>query len=927
MEAALQDTLQQTKQMNEEGFMVKPIKVVDVELSKPLKDLQGLGDYAAAQVLVRLHGTPLGYLSVPLTGGGCSAGELGRAIMEAHSYQIFRYLLQNALLAGEANDITIEDLPNLPRPRSEGPFPRVTVAVCTRNRSEDLALCLPALLRLDYPNLDLLVVDNAPGDDSSERLVQEQYPQVRYVLEPRPGLDWARNRAVNEAEGDIIAFTDDDVIVDEQWVRALVRVFNESPDVMAVTGLVVPYELETEAQQLFESYGGFGRGFERRWVKVPQGKRRRWTYYGTGSYGTGANMAFRRELFTHVGGFDPALDVGTVTNGGGDLEMFFRLLKAGHTLVYEPSALVRHRHRREYQQLRSQLANNGTGLYAYIVRSLLHYGDERVSFLKLALWWFWWWSLRRLLLSFVKPADVPRDLIVAELWGKLRGLTRYQRARAQADALPPTSGSAPVEASTRGSAPAGAAAEPRQAVAVRHVDLRQPVGALQDVQDYPQARVYVTHGRHLLGHADIMNNYAPIRPRRLVRHIVHHFGLRLFDLDQEQGQGMVYNEICAVLKAHYLRVACQETAQKPAALPDHEPVSVVVATLNRPDDLRVCLTHLLEQDTSRPMEVVVVDNDPASGLTPPVVADFPGVALVDEPRKGLAYARNAGFAACTGKVAVATDDDVIVPSDWLEKLLAPFSRPDVMVVTGNVLPLELENTAQQSFEQYGGLGRGFKRFEVDGRWFKSFRHHAVPTWELGATANAAFRTTLFADPAIGLMDEALGPGMPSGVGEDTYLFYRVLKAGYTLVYEPSAYVWHKHRRSMESLRRQLYNYSKGHVAYHLTTYLRDGDRRGLAHAFIHLPKWRLKQLLRHALDLVTTNALRGRGHYPLSLTMIEIAGNAAGVWALWQSRRRVRREGRSRPYVPVAQRRGQRPSTLPAEGQVLRQHASATGAR
>ena len=88
-------------------------------------------------------------------------------------------------------------------------------------------------------------------------------------------------------------------------------------------------------------------------------------------------MAYRHSLFARIGGFDPALDVGTVTNGGGDLEMFFRVLKEGYTLVYEPAALVRHRHRRDYAQLREQITNNGVGFYAYLVRSALHYRDER----------------------------------------------------------------------------------------------------------------------------------------------------------------------------------------------------------------------------------------------------------------------------------------------------------------------------------------------------------------------------------------------------------------------------------------------------------------------------------------------------------------------------------------------------------------------
>jgi hypothetical protein len=154
---------------------------------------------------------------------------------------------------------------------------------------------------------------------------------------------------------------------------------------------------------------------------------------GTGKFGTGANMAFRRSLFDRIGLFDPALDVGTATNGGGDLEMFFRVLKAGHMLVYEPAAIVRHRHRREYAQLHTQLANNGIGFYAYLVRSAAAYREERGAFLRLGLWWFWWWNVRRLLLSF-KPRGrkFPRDLILAELRGCFTGLRRYTRAQVQA---------------------------------------------------------------------------------------------------------------------------------------------------------------------------------------------------------------------------------------------------------------------------------------------------------------------------------------------------------------------------------------------------------------------------------------------------------------------------------------------------------------
>ena len=136
------------------------------------------------------------------------------------------------------------------------------------------------------------------------------------------------------------------------------------------------------------------------------------------------------------------------------------------------------------------------------------------------------------------------------------------------------------------------------------------------------------------------------------------------------------------------------------------------------------------------------------------------------------------------------------------------------------------------------------------------------------------------------MDEALGAGTPTGCSEDTYVFYRILKTGGTIVYSPDAYVWHRHRASMRDVRRQIYAYSKGHVAYHLTTLLRDADRRALVRLAYSLPKTYAGRALAR---------LRRQSDYPLASLLVEIAGNCAGPFALWRSRRRVRKLGVSVP--------------------------------
>lgn len=419
------------------------MKLISVDLESPLAPCGGrgvsrTGDTGQLWILVRLHGQPLGVLNLD-TSRAYSSTELGRLIVSRFSWPILQHLVEDGLATGDLASIgeAITTLPkDCPQSQARSLWPTVTVAVCTRDRAGQLAQCLTSLDALEYSadRLDVLVVDNAPRNDATKKLVAT-HPRVRYVVEPRPGLDWARNRAVLDARGDIVAFTDDDVSVDSGWVRALASAFRDEPTAMCVTGLVVPDELDTPAQILFEEYGGFGRGFARVYATAGDRRRAGSQHGGSGKFGTGANMAFRRSVFTAVGLFDPALDVGTVTNGGGDLDMFFRIVKAGHLLVYEPRAIVRHRHRREYGQLRRQLTDHGVGFYSYLVRSSLAYPEERGAFVRLGIWWLGYWNVRRLIASLWRRHRFPADLILAELRGSLLGLRRYPAARRRAAAI------------------------------------------------------------------------------------------------------------------------------------------------------------------------------------------------------------------------------------------------------------------------------------------------------------------------------------------------------------------------------------------------------------------------------------------------------------------------------------------------------------
>jgi O-antigen biosynthesis protein len=383
----------------------EPLKMLDADLGHPLTDITGLDGYRSARVLVRMQGVPIGFVDVEIRNGTCSADDI--------------------LAATRVSGLDAR----VPAPAApyDGPWPSLTVAVCTRGRPDDLAACVAHLVALDYADLEIIVVDNAPTDDANAR-VCAPYPRVRHIVEPRPGLNWARNRAVLEAGGEILGFTDDDVRVDRDWARELVRPFIEDAAVMAVAGLGAPLELETHAQLLFEEYGGASGGFDRiRMQGGPDwGVRGMWHYGLMALQGSGGNMAFRRAIFEEIGRFDPALDVGTPTNAGGDTEMLFRVLAHGHATVYEPRAVNRHRHRIDYAGLERQIFGWGTGMYAFLTRSMLAFPGA---------WWvltlFGARGLGSLLVQLARPGNVPRRLMLAQLKGALGGPLRYFRARAE----------------------------------------------------------------------------------------------------------------------------------------------------------------------------------------------------------------------------------------------------------------------------------------------------------------------------------------------------------------------------------------------------------------------------------------------------------------------------------------------------------------
>ena len=255
----------------------------------------------------------------------------------------------------------------------------ISLVICTRNRANALRGCLDALSALQYdPGAwELVIVNNASTDRTDEVLqaFARQVPfRVTIVHEPKPGLSCARNAGVRGSRGPIIAFTDDDCYVAPDFLTRIVDVFRES-QYGYIGGRVLLHDPSDARETIKEDtqaadiapYSCVQPGFIH-----------------------GANMAFRREVWDAVGGFDPLLGSGTRFIAD-DVDFLGRVSAAGWPGAYRPEPVVRHHHGRkpgpDVAKLRSAYAR---GRGAYYIKGCL---DRRMrpQFAR-----HWYWNLRLL---------------------------------------------------------------------------------------------------------------------------------------------------------------------------------------------------------------------------------------------------------------------------------------------------------------------------------------------------------------------------------------------------------------------------------------------------------------------------------------------------------------------------------------------------
>jgi GT2 family glycosyltransferase len=392
------------------------VRVVDLDGSLFDLDLRGASDPPYRRVLV-----------------------VGRSRGRVVGAEVFEVPASGAV---STHEIAVRFGPRPPRLETAAPArgsietePDTTVVITTCGGDlARLQKCLESVRGQTRPPLEIVVVNNRPKLAGLSRALVDLCagrPGLRCIEESRPGLSRARNAGLRAAGGKYVAFLDDDVVADTRWLAAARQRFTDHDDVACVTGLILPDELATPAQVLFERFAGFGKGFE---VRVYNAKRPPSDDplfpYTAGQFGSGANCMFDRSALLDLAGFDPVLGAGTPAAGGEDLDMFLRIVAAGHTLVYEPGAMVWHRHPRTYEEFRARAYSYGVGLGAMLTKQAL-FARDRLSLWRKAPLGLWYLLNPQSEKNRRKEEHFPIALTVRELLGFCAGPYAYLRSRAR----------------------------------------------------------------------------------------------------------------------------------------------------------------------------------------------------------------------------------------------------------------------------------------------------------------------------------------------------------------------------------------------------------------------------------------------------------------------------------------------------------------
>ncbi len=221
----------------------------------------------------------------------------------------------------------------VPQPTS---WPRISVLVCSHNGAATLGECLEGLGRVEYPDFEVIVVDDGSKDNTAK--IAQQYG-FRLIQTENRGLSSARNTGMETATGEILAYIDDDTVPDPHWLIYLARAFKTS-DHVAIGGPNIGPEGDGWIADCVDRSPGNP-------VHILLSDRE-------AEHLPGCNLAIRKSALKAVGGFDPSFRI-----AGDDVDVCWRLREKGGSLGFAPGAMVWHHRRNSVKKYWKQQTNYG----------------------------------------------------------------------------------------------------------------------------------------------------------------------------------------------------------------------------------------------------------------------------------------------------------------------------------------------------------------------------------------------------------------------------------------------------------------------------------------------------------------------------------------------------------------------------------------
>ncbi len=286
----------------------------------------------------------------------------------------------------------------------------VSVVVCTYNRAESLRDTIESLTKQKAGSCsyEIIVVDNN-SKDHTKSVTQSFNGKVKYLFESKQGLSYARNTGIREAKGQVIAFTDDDVIADPNWVESLQKCFRETKALMVAGKIERLWNCERPQWLADEITGPLI-------VQDLGPVRKKWDLENR--HTVGANMAFHRSVFERYGTFQEELGrKGDSLIGGEDREIFKRLFADKAPIFYEPEAIVHHKVEKE------RLSKDYMKRWFWDIGKTLGHGIEFKKSYAFTIAPLWLW--KKLIGSYLryfavspKPDALDSERFTAEIWAR-----------------------------------------------------------------------------------------------------------------------------------------------------------------------------------------------------------------------------------------------------------------------------------------------------------------------------------------------------------------------------------------------------------------------------------------------------------------------------------------------------------------------------